>query len=176
MTAEHFTPIAIVGMAGLFPKAPNLNQYWSLLKHGEDAITEIPPTHWKPEDYFNADPKSPDHTYAQRGGFLQPFAFDPLAYGLSPKSLESTDTSQIFAMIAAQRALEDAGYAEEGALDKDRVSVILGVTGALELVIPLGARLGHPRWKKALQHAGIDPHTAQHVIEHIQTSYPAWTE
>ena len=29
--------------------------------------------------------------------------------------------------------------------------MILGVTGTLELVIPLGARLGHPLWRKALE-------------------------
>jgi hypothetical protein len=40
--------------------------------------------------------------------------------------------------------------------DRSRVSVILGVTGTLELVIPLGARLGHPVWREALKEAGVD--------------------
>ncbi len=34
--------------------------------------------------------------------------------------------------------------------------MILGVTGTQELVIPLGARLGHPIWKKALEDSGIN--------------------
>ena len=47
-------------------------------------------------------------------------------------------------MVAAKQALFDAGYVDDTTYDKDRVSVILGVTGALELTTTLGARLGHP--------------------------------
>ena len=42
---------------------------------GVDAITEVPATHWRPDDYFDADPKAPDRTYARRGGFLAPVDF-----------------------------------------------------------------------------------------------------
>ncbi len=171
-----FEPIAIVGVGGLFPQAEEVRAYWAMLKTGQDAITEIPPTHWRISDYFDADPKKPDHTYAKRGGFLRPFAFDPLAYGITPNALEATDTSQLLAMVAAQDALRDAGYNQEGTVDRDRVSVILGVTGALELVIPLGARLGHPRWRKALEDSGIPEDIAKEVVERISASYPPWSE
>ena len=59
---------------------------------------------------------------------------------------------------------------------RDRVSVILGVTGTLELVIPLGARLGHPIWRRALDEAGVDEATADDVVRRISDSYVGWQE
>lgn len=144
-------PIAVVGMSCLFPDSSSQSEFWELITKGRDAISDIPMTHWRASDYFDPDPKTPDHTYVKRGGFLKPYRFNPLKFGLSPHSIEATDTTQIFGMVSALEALEDAGYADEKAFDRDRVSCILGVTGTLELVIPLGARLGHPIWKKALK-------------------------
>ncbi len=60
--------------------------------------------------------------------------------------------------------------------DRNRASVILGVTGTLELVIPLGARLGHPVWRKALQEAGVDENIAEDVVQRIADSYVSWQE
>ncbi|MEO8143144.1 MAG: beta-ketoacyl synthase N-terminal-like domain-containing protein, partial [Betaproteobacteria bacterium] len=105
-------PIAIVGISCLFPKADDLQAYWANIKNGVNAITPVPVgSHWNAADYFNADPKSPDHTYAQSGGFLSPVHFNPMEFGMAPKDIESTDTSQLLSMVAAQRALADAGYA-----------------------------------------------------------------
>jgi acyl transferase domain-containing protein len=74
-------------------------------------------------------------------------------------------------------ALEDAGYpVSHPYLQEKTVNVVLGVTGTQELVIPLGARLGHPIWKKALEDAGIDPDKKQEIIHRIQASYVPWQE
>ena len=138
--------IAIVGIGCLFPKANNPDEYWSNIREGVDAITDIPETHWNPADYFDEDKTSPDMTYAKRGGFINPQDFNPLLYGLSPNNIEATDTTQLLGMVVARQALLDAGYstgkdAGDGReFDRDRTSVIMGVTGTLELVIPLGAR------------------------------------
>ena len=61
-------------------------------------------------------------------------------------------------------------------LDRRRVSVMLGVTGTLELVIPLGARLGHPIWRRALQEAGVEQTVADDVVQRISDSYVGWQE
>jgi acyl transferase domain-containing protein len=53
---------------------------------------------------------------------------------------------------------------------------MLGVTGTLELVIPLGARLGHPIWRRALKEAGVDQAVADDVVERIADSYVGWQE
>ncbi len=170
------TPIAIIGMGSLFPKAQSLRDYWRNIRNGVDAITEVPASHWSADEYFDKDPASPDHTYSRRGGFLSPYAFDPLAFGVPPSALEATDTSQLLGLVVAKAALEDAGYGETREFDRDKVSVVLGVTGTLELVIPLGARLGHPIWRKALHDAGIPKEKAQEVVERISAGYVPWQE
>ena len=167
--------LAIIGISCLFPKADDLQSYWRNIKHGVDSITSIPASHWNVADYFHADPKAPDQTYAQRGGFLSPVAFNPMEFGIAPKDVEATDTTQLLGMIAAKQALADAGYADKP-FNKSRTSVILGVTGALELVIPLGARLGHPIWRRALKEAGVAEPVAEEVVQRISDSYVGWQE
>ncbi len=179
---QRMKPLAIVGIGCLFPKANNAEEYWVNIREGVDAITDIPETHWKPSDYFDEDKSAPDMTYGKRGGFINPMDFNPLLYGLSPNNIEATDTTQLLGMMVARQALLDAGYstgkdAGDGReFDRDRTSVILGVTGTLELVIPLGARLGHPIWRKALADAGVDPETTEDVVQRIADGYVPWQE
>jgi len=170
------TPVAVIGMGCMFPKARDLERYWSNILNRVDAITDVPPSHWRPEDYFDKDPKSPDRTYAARGGFLSPVDFPPLEFGITPNALEAIDTTQLLGLMVAREALEDAGYGSGREFDRDRVSVILGVTGTLELVIPLGARLGHPIWRRALHEAGVAESVASDVVQRIADSYVDWQE
>ena len=169
-------PVAIIGMGCMFPQAEDLARYWANIKKGIDAITEVPDSHWRVADYFNQDPKAPDQTYAHRGGFLTPVDFPLLDFGIAPHSVEATDTTQLLGLMVARQALADAGCLTSETLDRDKVSVILGVTGTLELVIPLGARLGHPIWRRALESAGVDPATTEDVIRRIADSYVGWQE
>jgi acyl transferase domain-containing protein/NAD(P)-dependent dehydrogenase (short-subunit alcohol dehydrogenase family)/acyl carrier protein len=169
-------PVAIIGMGCFFPKSLGIKQYWRLLFRGEDAVTEVPPTHWSTEDYFNENPDTPDHVYCKRGGFLSHVSFDPTEFGIPPASMEATDTSQLLGLVAAKKALENAGYPDSREFDRSRVSVILGATGTQELVIPLGSRLGHPKWRKALKTCGISDLKADEIIGKISESYVPWQE
>ena len=63
-------PIAVVGVSALFPGSTDAPGFWRDILAGRDLITDVPPTHWLTEDYFDPDPKAPDKTYAKRGGFL----------------------------------------------------------------------------------------------------------
>ena len=170
-------PIAVVGMECFFPKSTGLKEYWRLIFKGEDGITEVPSTHWSVADYYDEDPKKPDHVYCKRGGFLDPVPFDPTEFGIPPTILEATDSSQLLALMAAKAALENAGYdGRSGFFEQQRASVILGVTGTQELVIPLSSRLGHPVWKKALQESGIADSVIEEVVNRISDAYVSWQE
>ena len=170
-------PVAIIGMGCLFPGADGLGRYWANICNGVDAIREVPATHWDPADYHDDDPKAPDRTYARRGGFLDPVDFPALDFGIAPANLDATDTTQLLGLMVARSALDDAGYGDgRRPIDRDRVSVVLGVTGTLELVIPLGARLGHPIWRRALKDAGVAEPVASEVVRRISDSYVGWQE
>ena len=175
-TKNQQTPIAIVGIGCLFPQAENARRFWANIKNGVDAIADIPASHWLPEEHYDKNPKRPDMTYARKGGFILPVDFDPSEFGLAPNALEATDSAQLLGLLAAKMALEDAGYGPGREFDRNSVSVILGVTGALELVIPLGARLGHPKWRKALAEFGIAGADADAIISRMQEDYVPWQE
>ncbi len=170
------SPIAIVGMGCLFPRAQGLQEYWRLIRTSEDTVTDVPPTHWSLDDYFDPTPGQSDLTYCRRGAFLSPTAFDPTEFGIPPTVLEATDTAQLLGLVVAKAALEDAGYGPESDFDRTRTSVILGVTGTLELVIPLGARLGRPKWRRAMRDAGIPEHVVETVVDRIADDYVGWQE
>ena len=101
-------PLAIIGIGCLFPKAAGPGFYWANIKHGVDCIGEVPSTHWDPADYFDEDPKRADMTYARRGGFLDAIDFNPLEFGIAPRDIEATDTTQLLGLVAAKQALADA--------------------------------------------------------------------
>ena len=168
--------LAIIGIGCLFPKAEGPANYWSNIKGRVDGIGDVPASHWDPKDYFDNDPKSPDRTYGRRGGFLDPVDFDPTEFGITPNNIPATDPAQLLGLVTAQAAMRDAGYGSEKNFDRRKVSVILGVTGTLELAIPLGARLGHPIWRRALKDAGIAGEQAENVIRRISENYVEWQE
>jgi acyl transferase domain-containing protein/acyl carrier protein/NAD(P)-dependent dehydrogenase (short-subunit alcohol dehydrogenase family) len=175
-TTPSAAPLAIIGIGCLFPQAEDSSTYWANIREGIDAISDIPATHWRVADYHNQDPKAPDMTYGQRGGFLSEVPFNPMEYNIPPATLEAIDSSQLLGLVATGQALKDAGYGADREYDRDRVSVILGVTGTLELVIPLAARLGHPHWRSALKDAGVDDTTSEDVVQRISDSYVSWQE
>ena len=54
-------------------------------------MTPVPTTHWLVDDYFDPDLSVPDKTYGRRGGFLDPVQLDPIAFGVPPNVVPSTD-------------------------------------------------------------------------------------
>ncbi|MFO0845405.1 MAG: beta-ketoacyl synthase N-terminal-like domain-containing protein, partial [Gemmataceae bacterium] len=91
-------PLAIVGIGCLFPGSADFAGFWARVCGRFDAVRDVPPTHWRAEDYLDADPKAPDRVYTARGGFLDPVPFNPQAFGIPPSNLEATDASQLLGL------------------------------------------------------------------------------
>ena len=170
-------PVAIIGIGCMFAKSSDAKSFLHLLTRGINGITDPPETHRHLNEFLDPDPKKPDHIYCNRGGYLPQVDFDPSEFGIPPTALEATDTSQLLGLVVAKQALADAGYGEDARpFDREKTSVILGVTGTQELVIPLGGRLGHPIWRRALDEAGISGEQADAVVRGISEGYVAWQE
>ena len=169
-------PVAIIGMGGMFAGSQDLKAYWHTIFNGVDRICDPPASHHQLNDYLDRDPKKPDHIYCNRGGFLPTIDFDPTEFGIPPTALEATDTSQLLGLVGAKMALADAGYGDGNAFDRERTSVIIGVTGTQELVISLGSRLGHPLWRRALLENGLDDRQVDDIIQDIGSGYVPWQE
>jgi acyl transferase domain-containing protein len=78
------TPIAIIGLASIFPQSENLQKYWDNIIREVDCITDVPASRWNIDDYYDPDPRTPDKTYSRRGGFLPDINFNPMEFGLPP--------------------------------------------------------------------------------------------
>ena len=170
------TPIAIVGVSALFPGSLDSTGFWSDIFRGVDLLEEVPPTHWLLEDFYDPDPKAPDKTYTTRGAFLQDIDFDPLAWGIPPSIVEATDTSQLLALIVAQRVLDEASQGQFAAMDRSRISVILGVTSGQELLGTMASRLQRPVWQQGLRQAGVPEDQVQEACDRIAAHYVEWQE
>ncbi len=119
---------AIIGMACLFPGAPDLDTYWNNIRSGFDAITDVPTSRIDPV-FFDEVARGAEHFYCRRGGFIDAFAsFDATAFGVMPVAARGAEPDQLLALQVAARALADAGY-ETRPFARDRAAVILGRGG-----------------------------------------------
>jgi len=168
--------IAVVGVSALFPGSQNATGFWDDILAGRDLITDVPETHWLPEDYYDADPSAPDKTYARRGGFLGEIDFDAMSWGVPPSIIEATDTSQLLSLIVAEQVLRDAAGSQFEDMDRSRMSVILGVTSAQELLGTMVSRLQRPIWQKSLREHGIPESQVQDICQRISDHYVPWQE
>ena len=172
---QTLPPIAVVGVGAIFPGANHAHAFWKDIVSGADRIGDVPPSHWLIGDFHDPDLAAPDKTYGKRGGFLSPVPFDPLEYGIPPNALKNTDTAQLLALIVAKQALADASSAGRS-VAKDRISVILGVASATELVMELSGRLHRPVWVKALRESGLPEDEVQSICDRISASFVPWEE
>ncbi len=119
--------IAIIGMAGTFPGAPDISTYWANILGKVEAIREAPEA-WIGDPAIYDPDCTPDmnRIYTRLGGFLGELAaFDPRPFGTMPVALSGSEPDQFLAMRAAAEALADAGYADRD-FDRKRTGIILG--------------------------------------------------
>jgi polyketide synthase PksL len=119
--------IAIVGLAGRYPQAENVLEFWNNLRSGRDSITEIPPDRWDHKRYFDPDKNALGRTYSKWGGFISDVdQFDPLFFNISPKEAALIDPQERLFLETAWQTIEDAGYTKES-FSGNRVGVYVGV-------------------------------------------------
>lgn len=113
-------PIAIIGMACMFPQAPDLRAFWNNILNGVDAVGEPVPS-WDAQRYLDAG-----RIKTQFGGYLRDlYRFDPREFGIMPNSLDGGEPDQFLALRIARDALADAGYLGP-AFDHTDTGIVLG--------------------------------------------------
>lgn len=117
--------VAIIGMACLFPGAPNLETFWRNVTSGIDAISDVPPSRWDPV-FYDPTAMASDRLYCKRGGFVDGYArFDPARHGVMPVSAAGAEPDQLLALEVATQAIADAGYVDRS-FAHARTGVIIG--------------------------------------------------
>ncbi|HEX6293449.1 MAG TPA: type I polyketide synthase, partial [Herpetosiphonaceae bacterium] len=123
--AYHGDEIAIVGMAGRFPGANNLDAFWQNLRDGVESIT-----FFSDQDVLESgvDPALLDNPcYVRAKGILDDIAgFDAALFGYTPREAEIMDPQQRLFLECAWQALEHAGYLSDASTA--RIGVFAGTT------------------------------------------------
>jgi acyl transferase domain-containing protein/NAD(P)H-dependent flavin oxidoreductase YrpB (nitropropane dioxygenase family) len=165
--------IAIVGMAGMFPDAPDLRRYWQNICNRVDSVSEVPAERWRLEDFYSEDRSARDRVYSRWGGFLPEIIFDPLKWRIPPASLRHIEPLQLLALEVAAQAMADAGY-DRRAFPRERAGVLFAMAGSQDQGIAYVFRtmLRHylPRAK------GLAPETREQVYADLEAELPEWTE
>lgn len=118
--------IAVIGIAGKYPKAESLDVFWENLKAGMDCIDVIPKSRW---DYMNYCDENADEWWKSSekwGGFIEGVdEFDSLVFNIAPAEAKAMDPHQRVYAQTVWHALEDAGYNKKR-LEKYKVGVYTG--------------------------------------------------
>jgi polyketide synthase PksN len=121
--------IAVIGMSGRFPLAPDLDAFWENLAQGRDCITGIPPQRWDHRQYFDPDRSKAGKSYCNCGGFLDDVEqFDALFFKVAPGEAEVLDPQERLFLETVWNLLESSGYLGETLqrLCQSRVGVFAG--------------------------------------------------
>nr|HET7859225.1 beta-ketoacyl synthase N-terminal-like domain-containing protein [Caldimonas sp.] len=112
-------PIAIIGMACMFPQAPDLGSFWRNIVGGVDAVGE-PSAAWDAQRYLDSG-----RIKTAAGGYLKDlFRFEPRQFGIMPNSIDGGEPDQFLALRIARDALDDAGYLD--GFDHLDTGIVLG--------------------------------------------------
>ncbi|MED1797208.1 SDR family NAD(P)-dependent oxidoreductase [Brevibacillus porteri] len=125
--------IAIIGMAGRYPEAKNLHEFWINLKEGKDCIKEVPKSRWDWQQF--GELKSPSGKQMSKwGGFIEDHdCFDSPFFRISPREAETMDPQERLFLETCWEAMEDAGYTPKtivpprGSSNRRQVGVFVGV-------------------------------------------------
>ncbi|MFI2435499.1 SDR family NAD(P)-dependent oxidoreductase [Streptomyces sp. NPDC018693] len=122
-------PIAIVGMAGRFPQADSVDELWTLLREGRDAVGPVPEGRYDTAA-FHDDGAEPGWITTDQGGFLKDVRrFDAAFFGIPAREAENLDPQQRLLLEAAWHALEDGGI-DPHSLRSTRTGVFVGISYA----------------------------------------------
>jgi amino acid adenylation domain-containing protein len=119
MTEDAPEAIAIIGMAGRFPGAPDIAAFWRLLCEGRDAISRF--SEAELEDSFSAEERAAPNFVRARGVLDGADMFDAAFFGMRPREAALTDPQHRIFLELCWAAFEDAGH------DPARVAGAVGV-------------------------------------------------
>jgi amino acid adenylation domain-containing protein len=130
-------PIAIIGMAGRFPGAPDLDVFWDNLRNGVESIHVFSADELAAAGVAAASIADPRYVRA-RGVLDGVELFDAEFFGFTPREAEIMDPQHRLFLECAWEALEAAGY------DPDRYPGAIGIAAGSNFNSYLGNLAANP--------------------------------
>ncbi|WP_075187490.1 SDR family NAD(P)-dependent oxidoreductase [Teredinibacter haidensis] len=130
-------PIAVIGLAGRYPQANTLEEFWNNLCLGKDSIVDVPKDRWDFRTSFTEDRTKKGKIYSKWGGFLDSVdQFDPEFFRITMREAEKIDPQERLFLQTSWECFEDAGI-NRIALKGSSVGVFVGVMWGLYQHIPI---------------------------------------
>ncbi len=147
------SPIAIVGMAAVYPDADTPEELFDNVIAGRRAFRRIPDERLPLDQYGSSDPADVDSTYLTQAAVIEGYEFDRLRFKIVGSTYRSADLTHRLALDVADRALRDAGFEGGVGLPRDTTGVLLGNTLTGEFSRAQAMRLRWPYVKVLLEDA-----------------------
>ncbi|MFY2561140.1 beta-ketoacyl synthase N-terminal-like domain-containing protein [Corallococcus terminator] len=128
MNPARFRPVAIVGVGCVFPKANDVESFWTQVSTGASALGALDAREFRPEWYFDAERSAPDRTHCLHGALVDEPRLDAKKYRIPPKVLRDMHRMQLVFLAATAQALDDA-WSGLGSVDPERIGLVLGSLG-----------------------------------------------
>ncbi|MGV1008333.1 MAG: SDR family NAD(P)-dependent oxidoreductase [Dermatophilaceae bacterium] len=124
MSDTDLTRVAVIGMAGRFPGASDVDALWRLLCRGEEGLTRL--TEQVTGEHVHEGPRERADEVPVKGVLEDADRFDAAFFGVNPREAELLDPQHRVLLECAWHALEDAGLTD---LDPSiRVGVFAGAS------------------------------------------------
>jgi len=114
VAAAPTSDVAIIGLTGRFPQAPDMQQLWENLKAGRDGISEVPAERWDPSEYYDPEKAKAGRSYCKWGGFLEDVdSFDASFFNMSPREANAIGHQGRLFLETVWNLLEETGYVRD---------------------------------------------------------------
>ncbi|MFV9646475.1 MAG: polyketide synthase, partial [Desulfobacterales bacterium] len=175
------TPIAVVGMAGVFPKAADINIFWHNIINKIDSTSDVLKDRWivEPDLMYNPDPM-PDKAFSKRcclidADILQSIKSNHTGININKDLLKDLDPLYHLVLHAGKEALSDC---VTSSLNRKRIGTILAAialpTDASSLITrKILGRSFEERLFGSSSHFEEKPLTTQECTAGRVTSLPA---
>ncbi|HUK90158.1 MAG TPA: type I polyketide synthase, partial [Blastocatellia bacterium] len=131
--------VAVIGMAGRFPKARNLTEYWRNLVEGVECLSFLSDQELIESGISAGEMSHPG--YVKAGCFLDDAdLFDAAFFGISPKEAELMDPQHRILLEVAWEALENSGYSPDSY--DGEIGVFSGCTMSTYMLYNLNPEVG----------------------------------
>lgn len=173
-TENDALQIAIIGMAGRFPGAKNVLEFWHNIKNGVESIS-----FFSDDELENSyiDPVRKNHPdYVKARGILGNIAdFDAAFFDINPREAEIMDPQQRLFLECAWEALENAGYTP--ASFQGQIGI---VAGSYHNTYLLNNLYSNPALLELLggdvvMHGNASDHLATHIAYKLNLKGPSFT-
>jgi amino acid adenylation domain-containing protein len=122
---SQYDGIAIIGMAGRFPGADSVEEFWDNLVQGRESVSFFSDAELRDSGLDPDAFRSRGRYVAARGLLKDIECFDAAFFGIHPREAEVMDPQQRIFLETCWIALERAGYAP------NRIDAIVGVFGGV---------------------------------------------